>query len=422
MTLSENGANQRALAECKARPRAAMHAFHRYYGKLIPAIPAFAIERFSAPGELVFDPFCGSGTVGVEALLHGRRFLGVEINPLAQRIADVKTRRLDPGRLRALLARLGELLPQVSAEVTEADLPFLRNRDHWFRPDVQRDLVRLRRAIDALFTETPDGGCRDFFLVTLSAVIRNVSNADTMHVFPGVSKRMRALIGAGDFCPDTVPAYLRAAKKRIACYEDYAGGDTEAEILCGDCTALDLSAREGTAALCVTNPPYISSVRYIETLKLEMYWMGLIGSAAEYDALAHRMLGNDRLRRAEYAALPATGCAEIDALAQRLWALDRKSGYIAAAFFRQMEQAIRQIARVLRPGGTAVVKISDSRMRGVLVETGRFLTLLAEKNGFAARDAFSDEINAHSRSLTLARNTYSDVITQDYILVWEKRA
>jgi DNA modification methylase len=35
----------------------------------------------SAPGDLALDPFAGSGTVGVVALRHGRRFLGLELNP-----------------------------------------------------------------------------------------------------------------------------------------------------------------------------------------------------------------------------------------------------------------------------------------------------------------------------------------------------
>jgi DNA modification methylase len=35
----------------------------------------------SKPGDLVLDPFAGSGTVGVVALRHGRRCLGLELNP-----------------------------------------------------------------------------------------------------------------------------------------------------------------------------------------------------------------------------------------------------------------------------------------------------------------------------------------------------
>lgn len=38
------------------------------------------IERFSKPGDLVFDPFMGAGTTGVAALRAGRRFCGMDIN------------------------------------------------------------------------------------------------------------------------------------------------------------------------------------------------------------------------------------------------------------------------------------------------------------------------------------------------------
>ena len=32
----------------------------------------------SMPGGLVYDPYMGTGTTGVAALTHGRRFLGIE--------------------------------------------------------------------------------------------------------------------------------------------------------------------------------------------------------------------------------------------------------------------------------------------------------------------------------------------------------
>lgn len=50
------------------------------------------IENSSAPGELVADPFMGSGTTGVAALLAGRRFVGAEQDP---RWFDVACRRIE---------------------------------------------------------------------------------------------------------------------------------------------------------------------------------------------------------------------------------------------------------------------------------------------------------------------------------------
>lgn len=44
-------------------------------------VMAYLVCLGSDPGDLVLDPFAGSGTVGVVALRHGRRFLGIERNP-----------------------------------------------------------------------------------------------------------------------------------------------------------------------------------------------------------------------------------------------------------------------------------------------------------------------------------------------------
>lgn len=41
------------------------------------------IERFTVPGQVVLDPFCGAGTTGVAALRLGRRFIGIDTDARA---------------------------------------------------------------------------------------------------------------------------------------------------------------------------------------------------------------------------------------------------------------------------------------------------------------------------------------------------
>jgi ParB family chromosome partitioning protein len=48
------------------------------------------IDRYSHPGDEIFDPFCGSGATGVAAVRLGRRFVGVDIDPAAIRLAAAK--------------------------------------------------------------------------------------------------------------------------------------------------------------------------------------------------------------------------------------------------------------------------------------------------------------------------------------------
>lgn len=72
-----------------AKPAAykGLYAFHKYWGKK-PAEPIrFLIEQLSQPGALVVDPFLGSGISAVEAGKLKRRFIGIDINPAATRLA-----------------------------------------------------------------------------------------------------------------------------------------------------------------------------------------------------------------------------------------------------------------------------------------------------------------------------------------------
>jgi len=49
------------------------------------------VRRFSNPGDLILDPFCGSGTTGVACIQTGRRFIGIEIE---QKYAAIARRRI----------------------------------------------------------------------------------------------------------------------------------------------------------------------------------------------------------------------------------------------------------------------------------------------------------------------------------------
>lgn len=420
--IDESSEYAKGLEREKELERADMHSFHRYYGKLIPAIPGYFIKEFTKEGDLVFDPFSGSGTVAVEAKRLGRNFLGVEINPLSAEIARVKTYSLSPEKLEKINSELLEIIDCDLSDVGEDEKPYIMNRDHWFKDFVQTDLIRIKRDINSYFESHSEYSkeYKEFYLMVLSAIIKNVSNADIRHVFPGFSKRMHQLENEGKIHTDVKASFKRAVKSRAKAYRIYENIKAEAKIICADSAAADLSEYNGKVDLIVTNPPYISSVRYIETLKLEMYWTQVIKSQAEYNALSHEMIGNDRLKKAECLNAEHTPYDEINAVIDDMFLTDEKSAKIIGEFFNKTERVIAVSSRLLKKNKFLVMKISDSKMKKKKIPTGEFLTLIAEHNGFRLKDVFLDEINNNSRSLTTARNTYSDIITHDYIIIWEK--
>lgn len=67
----------------------------RYGGHPTPkpvALMMELVEQFTDPGELVVDPFCGSGTTGIACMRLGRRFIGIEKDA---QYYDLACRRLE---------------------------------------------------------------------------------------------------------------------------------------------------------------------------------------------------------------------------------------------------------------------------------------------------------------------------------------
>ena len=54
-----------------------------YRGNWSPYIPHNLIVKYSKPGDIVLDNFCGGGTTAIEARLQGRRCLALDINDRA---------------------------------------------------------------------------------------------------------------------------------------------------------------------------------------------------------------------------------------------------------------------------------------------------------------------------------------------------
>ncbi len=77
---------------------------HSYHTKVPPSAITPFIEAFTSPGDLVSDPFCGSGMTGVAALDVGRHALLSDLSPAAVHIARNYTAPCDPDQFRRALA------------------------------------------------------------------------------------------------------------------------------------------------------------------------------------------------------------------------------------------------------------------------------------------------------------------------------
>jgi len=83
-----------------------LHGMASRVGGFPPQLPRYFIQRFTKPGDLVCDPFCGKGTTLLEAVSLGRRALGCDIGPDAVVLSRAKTDWPSLGEILGYVSRL----------------------------------------------------------------------------------------------------------------------------------------------------------------------------------------------------------------------------------------------------------------------------------------------------------------------------
>ena len=76
-----------------------LHSLCSYSGKLKPSLTHHLIDTFSKEGDVLMDPFSGSGTVALEAGLQNISSISFDISDMAVAITNAKVNKIDPVKI-----------------------------------------------------------------------------------------------------------------------------------------------------------------------------------------------------------------------------------------------------------------------------------------------------------------------------------
>ncbi|MBN2155063.1 MAG: hypothetical protein JW776_03375 [Candidatus Lokiarchaeota archaeon] len=66
-----------------AKTHPPMYLIHRYWARKPYNVVKAYIQKYTEPGDVVLDPFCGSGVTIAESVLLGRNAIGIDVNPFS---------------------------------------------------------------------------------------------------------------------------------------------------------------------------------------------------------------------------------------------------------------------------------------------------------------------------------------------------
>ena len=420
----------RSLVPEIGKPDRYTHLIHPYPAKLLASIPYYILhtERFCPNGGVVLDPFCGAGTVLLEAILCGKNALGAGANPIARLISEAKTQYVPANDLKKELDRILRKIEKNSNCI----IPDFPNKDFWFSQHVQEQLSHLLHIIQKL----KDKKHKVFFMVCFSNIIKKVSYADPRIYVP---VRMNP-----DRFTDKPDLYQKLRIKldslrNIDVYEKFRQVSSEniqrmellRELADSSCTsrviskdARNLTNRIGSKELLedesvdlvLTSPPYAGAQKYIRSSRLSLNWFGM-GNPDSIRNLEKSNIGREDLAQKDR-IISEIGIGEVDKLIAKIALKDTTRACIVSTYLNEMSVALKEAVRVLKKGGYMVLVVGPNKVSGYDFDTPKYLRLIAERYGMHTELLLIDSIKKYGM-LTM-RNKTAGMIMVEHVIVMKK--
>ena len=281
-------------------PKYVTHGIHAYKGKFYPQLAKSLFNLAGLrEGQTILDPFCGSGTVPLEAYLNGMRGIGIDMNPLAVKIAKAKTGILlvDPYLRDRLLAqfqkKLATLEPEEDANAFSNET--IAEIESWFPPTVVKKLTALLRVV----REVPHVLVKEYLEVLVSSIVRDISQQDPQDLR---IRRRREPIEDAPVLELFLARFLEQRRRlsEFASRSNRAPCEfTKPVIISGDSRSVlslqsagvDLNSIDGV----VTSPPYATALPYIDTDRLSILLLcGL--QTSDRSTIEESLIGSREIR------------------------------------------------------------------------------------------------------------------------------
>lgn len=354
-----------------------MDRIHPYPAKYTIDLANEYIRKYSKPGDLVYDPFVGSGTTLLSASVLKRRSVGTDINHIAILISKFKVLHLNDNDLAVLRSYIDLFENSYEEGCNTVKLFEYPSINHWFCDSAISALSYIKETIKQLNNEKQELFCN----LVMSSIINTVSNQE--------SDTRYAAKERNDLTIDKVAnIYIKKFKSILSVFTEYNITDRLIDAkaylldskLCGELLG------ENSVDLILTSPPYVNTYDYYLYHKHRMYWLG-------YDVKfsMEKEIGSRR----EFSSLKREESKFSDDLKEILIACDK----------------------VLKPGGVVVLVIGDGRVAGKIYDAKENLERICKEIGWEQIGYSFSYLDQTSRSF---QKSYRTKGKKEHILVFKK--
>lgn len=357
---------------CFNSKESSIHQLSPYVGKMKSGMAGALIEEFSRAGDVVLDPFSGSGVVPCEALLAGRHAMGNDLNPYAFVLTKGKM-SAPPTHAEATTRALKALDEAAEGSISLDEVPDWVKA--FFHPKTLEEAVSLTRVLRRR---------REYFLLSCLLGILH-------HVRPGFlsypASHLVPYLRVKKYPPETFPDMYRYRPVRprllakiARAYRRFSPPKPGLMRVVLRENAMSLPCESNSVDAIISSPPYYGALDYGRDNRLRLWFLGV----NDYRKVDAKLTSNERV------------------------------------YVPEMTRVVGEMLRLLKPDKSAVLVLGDYNRNGRKQDSAATLSEIVRKNysSWASIDKLLvDEIPDNRRARRRTQTTKHETI-----IVIRKRA
>src|SRR3990167_8996883 len=264
-----------------------LHQLAPFVGKLKSGMVRVLIDRFSETGDVVLDPFCGSGVVPLEAALLGRIAIANDLSPYAYVVTKGKLSAC--AKKEEAIDRALDALAEIEARAEYVDTQYVPDWvKEFFHP---KTLSEILAAFEVLWERS------DYFTIACLLGILH-------HVRPGFlsypASHLTPYLRHKKYPPEShseMYEYRDLRSRLLAkierAYRRTFIPDTWDTSACRifNVNAMDLPLETNCVDTIVSSPPYFGALDYARDNRLRLWFLGV----PDWKALEKKLTSNDKV-------------------------------------------------------------------------------------------------------------------------------
>lgn len=368
------------------------HRWYYFKEGFSPYIVKHAIENTDlADDDIIFDPFLGSGTSGLVAAEHGKRFIGSEVNPFLCDVSRTKISKATKKKFNKYKALVFEGIKDGKKSPLEAYSTFgPNNNKKWlFNTDVLR---AFEGGYNTLSLVPKNERCL-YKLALINAAMAN-SNASR----DGKCLRYKKNWDALDYNKESFKSSFDKFISRVEDdLEETICIDKPIDIINKDVRTLNLTKK---IKLCITSPPYLNSFDYTDIYRPELFLGKYLSNNEDVKQLrlktlrSHVQVQWEMAKKKSYGFIYDSVFNEIYKRKEALW--NKRLIDMIPAYFEDIELLLKKIKNSAYKKTQIWIIVSTSAYAGVEIPVDLIIADIGSKLGLNFKEIMVTRYINHS--------------------------